>query len=56
MKRYYVEMYSNRKFMGNLDCNTMEEIVSYLEDYIDKIIVRDTEQGKEYIVKKGKTK
>lgn len=54
MKRYYLEMYSKNKFMGNADFSTMEECVSWLRDYIDKIIIRDTATYNEYVVKKNK--
>ena len=54
MKRYFVQMFSNNKFMMNFDFDTLEASIANLNGYIDKFIIKDMETEIEYIVKKNK--
>ena len=54
MKRYFVQMYSNNKFMMNFDFDTSEASIANLNGYIDKLIIKDMETEIEYVVKKNK--
>ena len=54
MKRYFVQMYSNNKFMMNFDFDTLEASIANLNGYIDKLIIKDMETEIEYVVKKNK--
>ena len=56
MKRYYVEMYAGRKFIGNYDFNTLEECLKMIDSCADKITVKDMETGKVYVVKEKREK
>lgn len=54
MKRYFVQMFSNNKFMMNFDFDTLEASIANLNGYIDKLIIKDMETEIEYVVKKSK--
>ena len=56
MKRYYVEMYAGRKFIGNYDFNTLEECLKMIDDCADKITIKDMETNKVYVVKEKREK
>jgi hypothetical protein len=50
MKRYFVQMFSNNKFMMNFDFDTLEASIANLNGYIDKLIIKDMETEIEYVV------
>lgn len=54
MKRYYVEFYNGKKFIGNYDTDNLDFILSLQDDYCNKVIVKDTKTLKEYVVKEKK--
>lgn len=56
MKRYYTEMYTGRKFIGNYDFDTLEECFKMIDDCADKITVKDMETNKVYVIKEKKEK
>lgn len=56
MKRYFVEMYAGRKFIGCHDFETLEECLRMIDSCSDKITVKDMETSKEYVIKERKTK
>ena len=56
MKRYYVEMYAGRKFIGCYDFNTLEECLKMIDSCADKITVKDMETNKVYVIKEKREK
>jgi hypothetical protein len=56
MKRYYIEMYAGRKFIGNYDFETLEACLKMIDSCVDKITVKDMETNKVYVVKEKREK
>lgn len=54
MKRFYIEAYSKSKFIINGDYDSIEDCTHLLDEYITRLIIKDTKTDKEYILKEKK--